>query len=246
MSVDTILYEKHDGCGWITLNRPEVLNAYNVRMRDELYQALGAVRADSDVRVLVIRGAGRAFCAGADLTEFGTAPSPTTARRIRFLRDVWTLLYGLDIPTIAAVHGFVFGSGLEIALFCDIRIAQHGAVFGMPEIQLGFIPAAGGTQTLARTCGQAAALDLLLTGRQIDAREALRLGLVTRIVEPDAFDSAIRDEARRLADLDPAVVRAIRRAVREGIELPLAHGRRLEADLAFALRSRARRGSSTG
>src|SRR5205807_10412247 len=133
----------------------------------------------SEVRVVVLRGAGRAFCAGADLTEFGTAPSPTAARRIRFARDVWSLLGHLAVPSIAALHGYVFGSGLEMALFCDLRIAAEGTEFAMPEVQRGLIPAAGGTQTLPRAVGVGPALDLLLTGRRFDAAEASRLGIIS-------------------------------------------------------------------
>jgi enoyl-CoA hydratase/carnithine racemase len=233
---ETIVYEKQDGVAWVTLSRPEVLNAYNMRMRDELYEALSAVRDDGEVRTLVLRGAGRAFCAGADLTEFGTAPSPTIGRRIRFARDVWALLAGLPVPSVAALHGFAFGSGLEMALFCDLRLAAEGTQFGMPEVRLGLIPAAGGTQTLPRVAGLGAALDVLLTGRRFDAAEALRLGLVTRVVPADALAAEAAAVARELATLDARAVRAIRQAVREGGELPLAAGLRLEARLAAGLR----------
>src|SRR5581483_10369611 len=113
-------------------------------MRDELYEVLTAVRDDDDVRVLALRGAGRAFCAGADLTEFGSAPSPTRARAIRFARDVWGLLHDLPTPTVASLHGYVFGSGLEMALFCDLQVAAASTLFAMPEVRLGLIPAAGG------------------------------------------------------------------------------------------------------
>jgi enoyl-CoA hydratase/carnithine racemase len=112
VTFETVVYEKRDSVAWLTLNRPAVLNAYNLQMRDELFELLAAVRDDDEVRVCVLRGAGRAFCAGADLTEFGTAPSPTAARRIRFARDVWALLGELPVPTIAVLHGFAFGSGL--------------------------------------------------------------------------------------------------------------------------------------
>src|SRR5205085_1074147 len=131
VTFQTVLFEKRDDIAWVTLNRPEVLNAYNVRMRDELYEVLTAVRDDDEVRALVLRGAGRAFCAGADLTEFGSAPSATRARAIRFARDVWQLLYELPVPTVASLHGYVFGSGLEMSLFCDLRIASESTVFAM-------------------------------------------------------------------------------------------------------------------
>ena len=140
---DTLIYERSGPIAWVTLNRPEVLNAFSVRMRDELFAALEAVRDDPDVRALVLRGAGRAFCAGADLTEFGPAPSPVAARSIRFARDVWALLDSVEVPKIAALHGFVIGSGLEIALFCDLRVVADGTQFAFPETHLGLIPAAG-------------------------------------------------------------------------------------------------------
>ena len=144
-------------------------------MRDDFSEALTAVRCDDEVKALIISGQGRAFCAGADLTEFGTAPSQAVARRVRWQRDVWGQLDGLPVPVIAAVHGYCIGSGLEIMLLCDIRIAAEDTVFAMPEAHLGMIPAAGGSQTLPRNSSASAALDLLLTGRRIGAEEALRL-----------------------------------------------------------------------
>jgi enoyl-CoA hydratase/carnithine racemase len=232
MSFDTLIYEKDDSVAWVTLNRPDVLNVYNIRMRDELFEVLTAVRDDTDVRVLVLRGAGRAFCAGADLTEFGTAPSPTAGRRIRFSRDVWSTLDGLEIPTIAALHGFALGSGLEMALFCDLRLAAEGTQFGLPETRLGMIPAAGATQTLPRVCGTAAALDLMLTGRRIDTAEALRIGLVSQVVPADRLIAEAGRIAVELAQRDRRVLRAIRRAVREGADLSLAQELHLQEALA--------------
>jgi enoyl-CoA hydratase/carnithine racemase len=236
MSFQTILFEVLDRVAWVTLNRPEVRNAYNMRMRDELHEVLTAVRDDSDIRVLVLRGAGTAFCAGADLTEFGTAPSPTEARRIRFARDNWALLHGLPIPTIASLHGYVLGSGLELALFCDMRLAAEDVQLGLPEASLGLIPAAGGTQTLPRVCGPGVALDLLLTGRRVPADEALHLGLVSRVVPAEALARETAELAGQLANLDGNALAAIKRAVYDGLEMPLEHGLRLEADLAAELR----------
>ncbi|MCC7368541.1 MAG: enoyl-CoA hydratase/isomerase family protein [Chloroflexi bacterium] len=240
MTYDTISFDVRDHVAWITLNRPSVLNVYNVQMRDELFEVLSAVRDDDDIRVLVLHGAGRAFCAGADLTEFGTAPSPTAARRIRFSRDNWALLEEIRIPTIAALHGFALGSGLEIALFCDLRLAAEGTQLGLPETRLGMIPAAGATQTLPRACGTAVALDLMLTGRRVDAAEALRLGLVTRVVPADRLLAEAAALALDLASRDPDAVSAVRRAIREGRDLPLAQGLRLEQGLAAAVRNRRR------
>ena len=143
---DTLLYEKQDGVAYVTLNRPEALNAYNIQMRDDLYQILSAIKDDDEVLVAIFTGAGeKAFCAGADLSEFLSAPSPVVARQVRFERDVWRLFLNIPQPLIAALHGYVLGSGIEIALCCDIRIASENSRFGMPEVDLGIIPAAGGT-----------------------------------------------------------------------------------------------------
>jgi enoyl-CoA hydratase/carnithine racemase len=240
LSFETVVYEKRERVAWVTLNRPEQLNAYNMQMRDDLDEVLAAVRDDAEVGALVFRGAGRAFCAGADLTEFGTAPSPTVARRIRFARDVWGVLQRLAVPTIAALHGFAFGSGLELALFCDLRVAASGTQIGLPEVRLGMIPAAGGTQTLARACGLGAALDLLLTGRRVEAEEALRLGILSRVVPAEQLEAEVDQLARDLASLDARAVRAARRAVKEGADLPLEQGLRLEARLAASVRAASR------
>src|SRR4030042_6120639 len=149
-----IIYEKHNGIGYVTLNRPQVLNIYNLQMRDELYQVLSAIKDDPEVRVAIFKGAGeRAFCAGADLSEFLTAPSPVIARQVRWERDIWGQFLSLPQPLIAALHGYVLGSGIEMALCCDIRMAADDARFGLPETGLGIIPAAGGGQTLPRVIG---------------------------------------------------------------------------------------------
>jgi len=160
----TILYEKKDGIAYITLNRPEVLNSYNVQMRDELYQVLTAIRDDADVMVAIFKGAGeRAFCVGADLTEFGTAPSPIIARQVRWERDVWGLFSSIKQPLIAALHGYVFGSGVEIALFCDIRIASEDTIFSLPEVSLGMIPILSGNTIAIRYAKEAITRGLDLT-----------------------------------------------------------------------------------
>jgi len=156
---ETIIYEKRDNIARITLNRPQVLNVYNVRMRDELYEVLGAIKEDRDVNVLLLQGAGeKAFCAGADLSEFLSAPSPTIARFVRWRRDLWGLFLSLPQPAIAALHGYVFGSGIEMAMCCDIRIAADDCVFGLPEVSRGHqYRRRGATQTVLphhRTAGR--------------------------------------------------------------------------------------------
>src|SRR5262245_21751774 len=166
-----VLYEKAGPDAVVSLNRPEVLNAYNVAMRDALFEALHAVRDDPDVRVMILRGNGPAFCTGGDVHEFGTAPSPVVARAVRWGRDVWGLLKSLAKPSIAAVHGSVVGGGMEMALLCDVCLAADDARFSYPETGLGMIPGVAGTQTTPRTIGTGRALDLILTGRWIDAPE---------------------------------------------------------------------------
>jgi len=230
---ETIIYQKQNNIAYITLNRPQALNAYNLKMRDELYQVLGAIRDDADVRVAVFRGAGeRAFCAGADLTEFLTAPSPLIARQVRWERDVWGLFLSLPQPLIAALHGYVLGSGLEIALCCDIRLAAEDVQFGLPEPQLGIIPAAGGSQTLPRVIGGAKALEILLSGRWIKADEAKQLKLVNRVVPRKELMTEAERLAKKIAGFDPVAVAGAKQAITRGLDLTLEQGLRLEARLA--------------
>jgi enoyl-CoA hydratase/carnithine racemase len=199
-----------------------VLNIYNVRMRDELYQVLSAVKDDADVHVVILRGAGeKAFCAGADLSEFLSAPAPTAARHVRWQRDLWGLFLSLPQPVLAALHGYVFGSGIEMAMCCDIRISSEDAVFGLPEVALGIIPAAGATQTVPRAIGPGHALDLLLTGRRIGAQEALEMKLVNRVVPRSDLLPEVEALSEKIAGFDQRAVRDIKRAVSRGLDLPI-------------------------
>ena len=229
---ETITFHKSEGIAYISLDRPKALNAYNVKMRDELYQVLEAVREDSEVGVVIITGEGRAFCAGADLTEFGTAPSVTIARQVRWERDIWGLFLSIPQPLIAAVHGYCLGSGMEIALLCDIRVASEDAVFGLPEVGLGMIPAAGGTQTLPRAVGIPRALEMLLTRRRVSAPEALALGLINKVVVREALVPEAESLARRLLSLDQGIVRATKKAVWKGADMSLDEAIELERRLA--------------
>jgi enoyl-CoA hydratase/3-hydroxypropionyl-coenzyme A dehydratase len=238
MTFETIECSRRGAIAHVVLNRPKVVNAFNIRMRDELYEALEWARDDAEVRVVVLRGAGRrGFCAGADLTEFGTAPSQTIARKVRWERDLWGLMHEFRKPIVAAVHGYVIGTGVEMACFCDVRLAARDAQFGMPELSLGLIPAAGGSQTIPRDIGLSKAMELFLArpARRLRAEEALAVGLVHRVVERgDLFDEAERI-ARRLARWEPSVVEAVKRAVVEGLDMPLDSGLRLERRLAARL-----------
>ena len=233
----TLIYEKKDGIAYVTLNRPQALNVYNIQMRDDLYEVLGAIQDDAEVRVGIFKGAGdKAFCAGADLSEFLSAPSPIIARQARFSRDVWGLFLSLPQPLIAALHGFVLGSGIEIALSCDIRIASEDVRFGLPEVGLGIIPAAGGTQTLPRAIGRGRALEMLLTNRWISGEEALQCGLVNRLVPKDKLLETAEEMAKKIASYDAIAVRNAKQAVVRGLDLPLIEGLELERRLASELR----------
>ena len=235
-SFETIIYEVDGPLARITLNRPRVLNAYNIQMRDDLYEALTAVADDPQIRVLLIAGAGdRAFCAGADLTEFGTAPSQVIARQVRWERDVWGILLSLPIPTIAALHGYVLGSGMEIALCCDLRIASEDTILGLPEASLGFIPAAGATQTLPRAAGLSQALHMLLTTQRIDAVQALETGLVIEVVPGKGLMKRCEAIAGGLLRSNPRALACVKEAMARGLDLPLREGLALEGRLAESL-----------
>jgi enoyl-CoA hydratase/carnithine racemase len=233
---ETIIYEKQGVKAYITLNRPKSLNVYNMQMRDELYQVLQAIRDDSEIRVVILKAAGeRAFCAGADLSEFLTAPPPVFARRVRFERDVWGLFMKIDKPIIAALHGYVLGSGIEMALLCDIRIASEDAQFGVPEMGLGIIPAAGGSQTLPRGIGRGHALEMLLSGRWIKANEACRIGLVNQVVKRPELLSTVDEIADKIAKFKPLAVSLAKLAIIRGLDMTLQQGLELEARLVKGL-----------
>ncbi len=233
---ETIIYEKQGNVGYITLNRPKALNVYNVQMRDDLYQVLSAVKDDPEVKVVVLRAAGeKAFCAGADLTEFLTAPPPTIARQVRWQRDVWGLFLSIDKPMLAALHGYVFGSGIEMALCCDIRIASDDVQLGVPETGLGIIPAAGGTQTLPRTVGRGYALEMLQSGRWVKAEEALRMKLVNQVVPRDNLWPAVDQLAGEIGAHSENMLSYAKQAVTRGLDLTLEQGLELEYRLGAGL-----------
>jgi enoyl-CoA hydratase/carnithine racemase len=233
---ETLIFEKKDAIAMVTLNRPEVMNIHNMAMRDDLYEVLSALREDDEIRVVLFKGAGeKAFCAGADLKEFLTAPPPTIAREVRFDADLWSLFTNMPQPLMAAVHGYCLGSGIEIALCCDLIIASEDTRFGLPEVGLGIIPAAGGTQTVPRAIGHGAALEMMLTNRWIDAAEALRSGMVNRVVSRERLFVEAKETAYRIAAHDSKVVRLAKEAVLRGLNLPLHQGLELEKRLAMRL-----------
>jgi enoyl-CoA hydratase/carnithine racemase len=230
---ETVIFEKDGAIAYVTLNRPRVLNAFSVAMRDDLYEVLSAIKIDDEVRAVVVKGAGeKAFCAGADLSEFLTAPSVVKARHIRGVRDLWRLFVSMPMPLIAALHGHVLGSGMEIALFCDLRIASDDVLFGLPEVGLGLIPGAGGTQTLPRVMGLSRSLDMLLTGRRLTAEEARDAGLVNRVVPRERLYEVADEMAKEIASFDVQAVRNAKQAVTRGMDMSLEQGLYLEKKLA--------------
>jgi enoyl-CoA hydratase/carnithine racemase len=229
---EKVLFEARGGVAWITLNRPDVHNAIDLDMRDALWALLDAMAAEQDVGVLVFRGAGdAAFSAGADVSEFGTAPSYTEARRSRIERDLWGRVLRFEKPTIAALHGYALGAGCELSLLCDFRIAADDAKIGLPEVKLGYIPTAGGTQTLQRTIGRGRALDMLLSAEPVSAETALDFGLVHRVVPLDRLEAEVEAVAQGLLSQPAAALNAARRVLREGADLPLEAAIRHEAHL---------------
>ena len=238
MAYEAICYELADGIATITLNRPAVHNAMNERMREELTACFGELTRSEDARVIVVTGTGeRAFSAGADIREFVAPQVPVRFRDGRRRVDFRAAMDRCPQPIIAAIRGFALGGGLELALACDIRIAGEDSQLGLTEVNLAIIPGGGGTQRLPRLVGRGKALEMILTGARIDAREALRIGLVERVVPATEVLSSAQALARTLAEKAPVALRYAKEAVVKGLGLPLEDGLRLENDLATLLRT---------
>jgi len=217
-----------------TLNRPEKLNALNRKSHIAIKEQCARVEADDSVRAVVIRGApplpapeGKrpkpaAFAAGADISEFAGKDSDDV--REFFGDNAWEAIWGLSKPTIAMVDGFALGGGTELALACDLRVASSRAIFGQPEINLGLIPGGGGTQRLCRLLGYGKAMEMTLTGETVGAAEALDIGLVNKVVEPEELESAAMALAENIARKSPYTVKVAKRAVRAALDLPFSEG----------------------
>jgi enoyl-CoA hydratase len=238
MAYEAIRYELADGIATVTLNRPAVHNAMNERMREELTACFGELARSEDARVVVVTGTGeRAFSAGADIREFVAPQVPVRFRDGRRRVDFRAAMDRCPQPIIAAIRGFALGGGLELALACDIRIAGEDSQLGLTEVNLAIIPGGGGTQRLPRLVGRGKALEMILTGARIDAHEALRIGLVERVVPATDVLSSAQALARTLAEKAPVALRYAKEAVVKGLGLPLEDGLRLENDLATLLRT---------
>ncbi|SFQ27231.1 E-phenylitaconyl-CoA hydratase [Variovorax sp. OK605] len=227
-----------DGVAIVTLNRPEAMNSIDPESNEQLLAIWDEISIDEDVRVLVLTGAGeRAFCTGADLKK--TMPPADSAARQVFRAGTRHSNFGTlqtDKPVIAAINGYALGGGLELALLADIRICSDNAQFGLPEVRVGSIPGAGGTQRLIRAVSQSDAMRMLLTGERIDADEALRIGLVSKVVPLSALQETAINLARAMAANAPLAMIAAKRLAMTGRELPLAGGLELERQAFGVLR----------
>jgi enoyl-CoA hydratase len=242
MAWNTLLVERTDGIATVSFNRPSVLNAMNPEMGSELSRLIEEFQRDSAVRVVVFTGAGdRAFMAGADVKEFPALTPLEALERSRRLQSLFNRVERLAQPTIAAVNGFAFGAGCELTHACDIAIASETARLAQPEVNLGIVPGAGGTQRLPRLVGLRRAKEICMTGDILDAHEAYRLGLVNRVVPHDRLMFEARALAEKLAAKSPVTLRLLKQAINEGYGLPLDAGLAVEAKawaVAFATEDR--------
>jgi enoyl-CoA hydratase len=232
MAYDNLLFEVSEKIARITFNRPNVLNALNRKTMDELGDCLKKVRADDEIRVLILTGAGeKAFIAGADINELAQQ-TPVNGREFTLYgQEIIHRLETLGKPAIAAINGFALGGGCELALACTLRIASRNAKLGQPEVKLGIIPGYGGSQRLPRLCGKGVAHELILTGEMISAEEALRVGLVNRVVEPGELLATAEGIAKKIIANAPLAVKYALEAVEHGMEMPQEEGLYLEATL---------------
>ena len=230
MAFGTIVAERHDAVVLIRLDRPQALNALNDQLMNELTAALDEAEADDGVRAVVITGSERAFAAGADIKEM-QAKDYAQAFREDFITRNWERVDRCRKPVIAAVAGYALGGGCELAMMCDFIIAADTARFGQPEITLGISPGAGGTQRLTRFVGKSKAMEMILTGRMIDAEEAERCGLVSRVVPADTLIEEAMKAAAKIAGLSPLATMLAKEMVNAAYETPLSQGVRLERRL---------------
>jgi len=233
-SYENILYEKKGHVAWITLNRPEVMNAQSMQLRQELVQALETTRLDDEVYVVVLTGAGdKAFSAGADISEFPKLYPADQIRR-RGEQTPYEFIRQMPKPVIAMVNGFALGGGCELALACDIVIASDNAQFGQPEIRVGIIPGAGGTQILTRLIGEKKAKELVFTGRSISAEEAVQLGIANQVVSKEKLRETVEKLVDTLLKRSPVILKLAKMAVNKALETTLSTGLAYEKDL-FAM-----------
>ena len=227
-----VTFDLHDSIAVVRLDRPEKLNALTRAALFELGKTFERIEGERDIRAVILTGAGeRAFCAGTDIAELAAMDEEEARSAARRGQDVCERIERCAVPVIAAINGVAAGGGFELALACHIRIASSNARFSLPETMLGIIPGYGGTQRLARTTGSGRALEMMLTGAEISANEALQIGLINATVAPAALLPEAEKLAREIASLAPLAIRACLKAVTQGLTLSLAEGLELEAEL---------------
>ncbi|MDA1090065.1 MAG: enoyl-CoA hydratase [Proteobacteria bacterium] len=234
MPYKNILVETNDGVGVITLNRPDAMNALSDALMEELTKALDDFESDSDIGCIVITGSKKAFAAGADIKEM-QSKSYMDAYLDDFITRNWERVTTCRKPVVAAVSGYALGGGCELAMMCDFIIAADTAKFGQPEITLGVLPGAGGSQRLTRLVGKSKAMDMCLTGRMMDAEEAERAGLVSRIVPADTLLEETLKAAAKIAAMSLPAAMMVKEAVNRAEETTLAEGIRFERRLFHAV-----------
>ena len=227
--METVQLKKEPPLGWIYLNRPDKLNAINEQLMKDLRQAVDELVADDQIRVIIITGLGKAFCAGADISQFKTLNGLTAWEFAKKGRELMDYIENLPKPTIAMINGYALGGGLELAMACDIRIAAEEAQVGLPEITLGIYPGFGGTQRLIRLIGQGKAMEMMMTGDRIPAREAERLGLVNKVVPLTELEKETRNFAIKLAEKPPVALKLVKLLVNQGLDIPILAGLNMES-----------------
>jgi enoyl-CoA hydratase len=230
VAYNTLLYEKADGIGTVTINRPKALNAANSEVNTELYRVFEEIEADPEVRVVILTGSGdKAFMAGADIVEMSSLDAMGSAAFALTARKAVDRVYSLSKPVIAAISGFALGGGCELAIACDLRIASETARFGQPEITVGIIPGGGGTQRLPRLIGMARAKELVYTGDMINAQAALSYGLVNKVVPADKLMEEAVGMAKKLMSRSSRILTIAKSAINTGMNLDLTSGLDYEA-----------------
>ncbi|HWP81585.1 MAG TPA: enoyl-CoA hydratase-related protein [Bacteroidota bacterium] len=235
MNFQTLLFEQKNRIGYVTINRPDKLNALNATAKSELRSLFEKIKSEASVDVVILTGAGeKAFVAGTDIKELSELNTETGRTFSDNGQGVFNLIENLGKPVIAAVNGYALGGGTELALACHIRVASENAKFGQPEVNLGIIPGYGGTQRLARLIGKGRAMEMILTGDHIDATEALRIGLVNKVVPLPELMKTAEEIANKILSKGQVAIRLALKAVNMSQETNLTDGQALEASL-FAL-----------
>lgn len=235
METQLVLEERQNQVAVLTLNRPDVMNSFNFGMLRSLKERVEAIHFDTDVRVVIITGAGKAFCAGADLKERATLSEQQVREFIYTIRNLFTFIENMNKPVIAAVNGIALGGGTELALACDLRIISAAASMGLTETRLAIIPGAGGTQRLPRLVGRGKAKELIFTGRRVDAEEALHIGLANKICPAEALLDECRAMAAMICETGPIAIQQAKHAINYGLETDIGTGLAIESSAYWTL-----------